>query len=180
MARRLRHRDLQALSNSIRLLYRSCELESFPKHVFAAVAPLVRCDYFAYNEFAPDGALKLAHCEPGLPAAATEFLLALGPDFSKEHPTVSHVARTGSPAALQDYRLHDATAVAANAALSRIFPATGVRIPDGLRVHGRQTGRWRSLLIAGGATTPTKTGSYWNCSGRTSCKRTRTRRGSRV
>ena len=88
------------------MLYESCELDGFPRHVFAAVTPLLRCDFFSYNEFARDGTLKLCHCEPGLPAAATEFLLALGPEFSKEHPTVSYIARTGSA---QTFKITDFT-----------------------------------------------------------------------
>ena len=107
MARRLTDRNLRALTDSIQALYQSCELESFPEHVFAAVTPLVPCDYFSYNEFGPDGALRLVHCEPGLPAAATEFLVAIGPEFSKEHPTVSYVARTGSP---EPFKITDFTA----------------------------------------------------------------------
>ena len=97
MGSRLAHHTLRALSDSIHVLYQSCELESFPQHVFAAVAPLLRCDYFSYNEFGRDGALRLVHCEPGLPAAAIDFLLQIGPQFSQEHPSVSYVARTGSP-----------------------------------------------------------------------------------
>jgi hypothetical protein len=97
MAHRLKHRDLGALSESIRILYQSSELDGFPSQVFAAVTPLVPCDYFAYNEFSADGALTIVHCEPGLPDAATEFLTAIGPEFSVEHPTVAHVARTGLP-----------------------------------------------------------------------------------
>jgi DNA-binding CsgD family transcriptional regulator len=106
MARRLKHHDLVALSDSIRILYQSSDLEDFPSQVFAAVTPLIPCDYFAYNEFAPDGALKIVHCEPGLPAAATEFLMAIGPEFSVEHPTVSHITRTGSP---QPFKITDFT-----------------------------------------------------------------------
>ena len=106
MARRLTQRDLRALSDSIQTLYQSCDLDSFPRNVFAAVTPLVACDYFSYNEFNQDGALRLVHCEPGLPAAATEFLTAIGPEFSKEHPTVSYVARTGSP---QPFKITDFT-----------------------------------------------------------------------
>ena len=97
MARQLSHHDLRALSESIRLLYQCSDLETFPRYVFAAVTPLVRCDNFAYNEFGRDGALRVVHCEPGLPAAAIQFLLEIGPEFSQEHPTVSHVTRTGSP-----------------------------------------------------------------------------------
>ena len=97
MARRLTHHDLHALSESIRVLYQSCDLENFPRQVFAAVTPLVPCDNFAYNEFAQDGSLRVAHCEPGIPQPAMQFLLEMGPEFSKEHPTVSHVTRTGSP-----------------------------------------------------------------------------------
>ncbi len=97
MPRQLTHSNLRALSESIRVLYESANLDSFPRHVFAAVTPLVRCDYFAYNEFSSDGALRVVHCEPALPIAATKFLLELGPAFSDEHPTVSYVARTGSP-----------------------------------------------------------------------------------
>ena len=107
MARRLTHRNLRALTESIQVLYQTCELASFPEHVFAAVTPLVPCDYFSYNEFDREGALKLVHCEPGLPAAATEFLVAIGPEFSKEHPTVSYVARTGSP---EPFKITDFTA----------------------------------------------------------------------
>ena len=107
MARRLSHRDLCALSESIRLLYESCDLEGFPRQVFAAITPLVACDYFAYNEFARDGALRLVHCEPELPQTAVDFLLAIGPEFSKEHPTVSYVARTGAP---QPFKITDFTA----------------------------------------------------------------------
>lgn len=107
MARRLTHRNLRALTDSIQVLYQSCELASFPEHVFAAVTPLVPCDYFSYNEFDRDGALKLVHCEPGLPAAATEFLVAIGPEFSKEHPAVSYVGRTGSP---EPFKITDFTA----------------------------------------------------------------------
>ena len=104
MGHRLAHRDLRALSESIRLLYQQCELQDFPRHVFAAVTPLVRCDYFSYNEFNRDGALRLVHCEPGLPAVATQFLVDIGPAFSKEHPSVSHVARTGAP---QPFKITD-------------------------------------------------------------------------
>lgn len=107
MARRLTHRNLRALTDSIQVLYQSSELESFPEHVFAAVTPLVPCDYFSYNEFDRDGALKLVHCEPGLPAAATEFLVAIGPEFSREHPAVSYVARTRSP---EPFKITDFTA----------------------------------------------------------------------
>ncbi len=106
MTRRLTHRDLHALSETIRVLYESCELESFPRQVFAAVTPLVPCDYFAYNEFARDGALRVVHCQPGLPAAATDFLRAIGPEFSREHPTLSYVKRTGSP---QPFKITDFT-----------------------------------------------------------------------
>lgn len=107
MGRRLTHRNLRALTDSIQSLYQSCELESFPQRVFAAVTPLVPCDYFSYNEFGGDGALRVVHCEPGLPAAATEFLVAIGPQFSREHPTLSYVARTGSP---EPYKITDFTA----------------------------------------------------------------------
>jgi DNA-binding CsgD family transcriptional regulator len=96
MARRLRHKDLRALSNSIQLLYRVSDLETFPRRVFEALGQLVRCDCFAYNEFGPDGVLKLLHCEPELPAASTNFLLSLGPEFTHEHPSVEYVTRTGS------------------------------------------------------------------------------------
>lgn len=106
MARRLTHRNLRALTDSIQVLYQSCELQAFPEHAFAAVSPLVPCDYFSYNEFGRDGALRLVHCEPGLPAAAAEFLVAIGPEFSKEHPAMSYVARTGSP---EPYKITDFT-----------------------------------------------------------------------
>jgi DNA-binding CsgD family transcriptional regulator len=96
MARRLRHKDLQALSNSIQMLYRVSDVDSFPSRVFEALGSLVRCDCFAYNEFGPDGVLKLLHCEPELPAASTNFLLSLGPEFTHEHPGVEYVTRTGS------------------------------------------------------------------------------------
>ena len=96
MARRLRHKDLRALSNSIQMLYRVSDLAAFPRRVFEALGPLVRCDCFAYNEFGPDGVLKLLHCEPELPAASTNFLLSLGPEFTHEHPSVEYVMRTGS------------------------------------------------------------------------------------
>jgi DNA-binding CsgD family transcriptional regulator len=94
---RLAHRDLRSVSESICLLYQSSELESFPRQVFAAVKPLVRCDLFAYNEFDRSGALQVVHCEPGLPESATQFLTDIGPDFSKEHPTVSYIGRTADP-----------------------------------------------------------------------------------
>jgi DNA-binding CsgD family transcriptional regulator len=97
MARRLTHQNLRLLSDSLQKLYQACELEAFPRHVFAAVTPLVRCDYFSYNEFSADGSLTTVHCEPELPEPATQFLLELGPIFSKEHPTISYVTRTGSP-----------------------------------------------------------------------------------
>ena len=96
MARRLRHKDLRALSNSIQMLYRVSDLAAFPRRVFEALGPLVRCDCFAYNKFGPDGVLKLLHCEPELPAASTSFLLSLGPEFTHEHPGVEYVTRTGS------------------------------------------------------------------------------------
>ena len=97
MARRLANQHLRALTDSIQLLYQSCDMDRFPRHVFEAVRRLVPCDCFSYNEFGPNGALNLSHCEPALPAAAAEFILAIGPDFSKEHPTVSYVARTAAP-----------------------------------------------------------------------------------
>jgi DNA-binding CsgD family transcriptional regulator len=96
MARRLRHKDLRALLNSIQLLYRVSDLDTFPRRVFEALGPLVRCDCFAYNEFGPDGVLKLLHCEPELPTESTNFLLSLGPEFTHEHPSVEYVTRTGS------------------------------------------------------------------------------------
>ena len=96
MARRLRHKDLRAFSNSIQLLYRVSDLDSFPRRVFEALGSLVRCDCFAYNEFGPDGVLKLLHCEPELPAESTNFLLSLGLEFTHEHPAVEYVTRTGS------------------------------------------------------------------------------------
>jgi DNA-binding CsgD family transcriptional regulator len=96
MARRLRHKDLRALSNSIQMLYRMSDIDTFPSRVFEALGPLVRCDCFAYNEFGPDGVLKLLHCEPALPAESTNFLLSLGPEFTHEHPGVEYVTRTGS------------------------------------------------------------------------------------
>jgi len=96
MARRLRHKDLQALSASLQMLYRATDLDNFPRNVFEALESLVRCDYFAYNEFGPDGVLKLLHCEPELPRASTEFLLSLGPQFTHEHPGVDYVMRTGA------------------------------------------------------------------------------------
>ncbi|HMJ06322.1 MAG TPA: LuxR C-terminal-related transcriptional regulator [Chthoniobacterales bacterium] len=104
MGHRLTQRQLQALSDSIRMLYQSGELDDFPRQVFAAIGPLVRCDYFSYNEFARDGALRVVHCEPGLPASAMEFLLDIGPEFSKEHPSVSHITRTGAP---QPFKITD-------------------------------------------------------------------------
>ena len=88
------------------MLYQSCDLDAFPRQVFAAVTPLVRCDYFSYNEFNRDGALTVAHCEPGLPEAAMQFLVDIGPEFSREHPTVSYVARTGAP---QPFKITDFT-----------------------------------------------------------------------
>src|SRR5437773_11670621 len=96
MARRPRHKDLRALSNSIQMLYRLSDLDTFPRRVFEALGTLVRCDCFAYNEFAPDGVLKLLHCEPELPAESTNFLLSLGSEFTHEHPGVEYVMRTGS------------------------------------------------------------------------------------
>ena len=96
MARRLRHKDVRSLLNSIRMLYRVSDLDSFPRRMFEALGPLVRCDIFAYNEFGPNGLLKLLHCEPELPAASTDFLLSLGPEFTHEHPSVEYVTRTGS------------------------------------------------------------------------------------
>ena len=96
MPRRLRHKDLRALSSSIQMLYRVSDLDTFPRRVFEALGPLVRCDCFAYNELGPDGVLKLLHCEPELPAASTNFLLSLGPEFAHEHPSVEYVTRTGS------------------------------------------------------------------------------------
>jgi DNA-binding CsgD family transcriptional regulator len=72
------------------------DLETFPRRVFEALGSLVRCDCFAYNEFGPDGVLKLLHCEPELPAESTNFLLSLGPEFTHEHPAVEYVTRTGS------------------------------------------------------------------------------------
>jgi DNA-binding CsgD family transcriptional regulator len=96
MARRLRHKDLRALSNSIQMLYRVSDLDTFPRRVFEALGALVRCDCFAYNELGPDGVLKLLHCEPELPAASTNFLLSLGPEFTHEHPAVEYVTQTGS------------------------------------------------------------------------------------
>ena len=125
MAGRLRHRDLRALSESIRLLYENCDLDGFPRQVFAAITPLVACEYFAYNEFARDGALRLVHCEPELPASATEFLLAIGPEFSKEHPTVSTSHARERPT-VQDHRLHQPTAMAADPALQRVLPAAAL------------------------------------------------------
>ena len=65
MARRLRHKDLRALSNSIQKLYRVSDLDSFPGRVFGALGSLVRCDCFAYNEFGPDGVLKPAPLRAG-------------------------------------------------------------------------------------------------------------------
>jgi DNA-binding CsgD family transcriptional regulator len=96
MARRLRHKDLQTLSNSIQMLYRLTDLDTFPRRMFEALGSLVRCDCFAYNEFGPDGVLKLLHCEPELPVASTNFLLSLGSEFTHEHPAVEYVTRTGS------------------------------------------------------------------------------------
>src|SRR5437667_6935978 len=96
MARRLRHKDLRAFSNSIQLLYRVSDLDSFPRRVFEALGSLVRCDCFAYNKFGPDGVLKLLHCEPELPAASTTFLLSLGPEFTHAQPGVEYVTPTGS------------------------------------------------------------------------------------
>jgi hypothetical protein len=78
------------------MLYRASDVDSFPRRVFEAIGSLVRCDCFAYNEFGPDGVLKLLHCEPKLPAASTNFLLSLGPEFTHEHPGVEYVTRTGS------------------------------------------------------------------------------------
>jgi len=78
------------------MLYRVSGLDDFPRRVFEALASLVRCDCFAYNEFGPDGVLKLLHCEPKLPTASTNFLLSLGPEFTHEHPGVDYVTRTGS------------------------------------------------------------------------------------
>lgn len=106
MGRRLTHRDLRALSTSIRVLYQTCEVESFPRQVSAAITPLIACDYFAYNEFDGQGALTSVHAEPGLPSAATEFLLAIGPKFSQEHPTLSHIADTGTsePLRITDFK----------------------------------------------------------------------------
>jgi DNA-binding CsgD family transcriptional regulator len=96
MARRLRHKDLQALSAAVQMLYRATDLDNFPRHIFEALESLVPCDYFAYNEFGSDGVLKLLHCEPELPRASTEFLLSLGPQFTREHPSVDYVMRTGA------------------------------------------------------------------------------------
>jgi DNA-binding CsgD family transcriptional regulator len=96
MARRLGHRDLRAVSQSIQMLYQPTDLDGFPRHVFEALHSLVRCDYFAYNEFGSDGLLKLLHCEPELPAASTQFLYSLGAEFTREHPGVEYVTRTGS------------------------------------------------------------------------------------
>lgn len=96
MARRLRHKDLRAFSNSIQMLYRVSDVDTFPRRVFEALGPLVRCDCFAYNELGPDGVLKLLHCEPELPAESTNFLLSLGPEFTHEHPAVEYVTRTGA------------------------------------------------------------------------------------
>ena len=96
MARRLRHTDLRALSEAIHMLYQTCDLDGFPRHVFDALGSLVPCDYFAYNEFGRDGVLKLLHCEPELPPASTEFLLSLGAEFTHEHPGVEYVTRTGA------------------------------------------------------------------------------------
>lgn len=78
------------------MLYKVSDLETFPCRVFEALGPLVRCDCFAYNEFGPDGVLKLLHCEPELPTESTSFLLSLGPEFTHEHPGVEYVTRTGS------------------------------------------------------------------------------------
>ncbi len=96
MARRLTHRQLGALSKSIKALYQIRQLDDFPRQVFRAVTSLVPCDYVAYNEFGPDGLLRLLHCEPELPAASTNFLLSLGEQFTQEHPGVEYVTRTGS------------------------------------------------------------------------------------
>jgi len=96
MARRLRHKDLRALSDSLQMLYRVSDLDTFRRRVFEAIGSLVRCDCFAYNEFGPNGVLSLLHCEPELPAESTEFLLSLGPEFTHEHPGVDYVTRTGS------------------------------------------------------------------------------------
>lgn len=96
MARRLRHKDLRALLNSIQMLYRVSDLDTFPYRVFEALGPLVRCDCFAYNELGSDGGLKLLHCEPELPTESTNFLLSLGSEFAHEHPSVEYVTRTGS------------------------------------------------------------------------------------
>jgi DNA-binding CsgD family transcriptional regulator len=96
MAHRLRHKDLRAFSHSIQMLYGVSDVDSFPRRVFEALGSLVRCDCFAYNEFGPDGALKLLHCEPELPAESTNFLLSLGPEFGHEHPAVEYVTKTGS------------------------------------------------------------------------------------
>jgi DNA-binding CsgD family transcriptional regulator len=96
MARRLKHKDLRMLSNSLQLLYGVSDLDTFPRRVFGAIGSLVRCDCFAYNEFGADGVLKLLHCEPELPVESTNFLLSLGPEFTHEHPGVEYVTRTGS------------------------------------------------------------------------------------
>jgi DNA-binding CsgD family transcriptional regulator len=101
MPRRLRHKDLRALLNSIQMLYRVGDIDSFPRRVFEALGSLVRCDYFAYNEFGPDGVLKLLHCEPELPTASTNFLLSLGQEFTHEHPAVEYVTQTGSTETLK-------------------------------------------------------------------------------
>jgi DNA-binding CsgD family transcriptional regulator len=96
MARRLKHKDLRVLSNSLHMLYRVSDVDAFPRRVFKAIRSLVRCDCFAYNEFGAEGVLKLLHCEPQLPVESTEFLLSLGPEFTHEHPGVEYVTRTGS------------------------------------------------------------------------------------
>ena len=85
MARRLRHKDLRALSDSLQMLYRVSDLDTFRRRVFEAIGSLVRCDCFAYNEFGPNGVLSLLHCEPELPAESTDFLLSLGPEFTHEN-----------------------------------------------------------------------------------------------
>lgn len=99
MATRLTHRDLAALSTSIQVPYESCDLEGFPRHVFAAISPLVRCDLFSYNEFARDGARSdWPIASGGFRGRLRSFYSRSGRSFQRAPDRVSRDADWHAPA----------------------------------------------------------------------------------
>lgn len=91
---RLTHHDLDAISESIRVLYAETELERLPDTIIELLARLVPGDSTSYNEYEPAAGRLLVIIKPEL-TGLPEKLPAFEASF-QEHPVAAHFQKTSS------------------------------------------------------------------------------------